>query len=510
MCSSDLAAALAEGQKTDIEQGRRFAVLPTLSEADRIAAYIEIFCTKELLPRKSIVTKAIREDHPALHQRLVAEQQRVGALLTRRNAIAARDRTAALVTIAAEVLDRYRAEKTRRGMLDYEDLIDKTLALLENTSSSWVHYKLDRGIDHVLIDEAQDTSPKQWAIVSALVSEFFAGAGARGTRRTIFAVGDEKQSIFSFQGAAPLEFAKMRRHFERSHGSARLAFMATEFKHSFRSGPNVLGAVDTVFSRVDAYAGLTDDQVPPVHEALPQAAPGLVELWALEGPDAKREIEGWDAPFDDVSETSPQIKLARRIARHAKVWQQQGHRPGDMLILVRQRGPLFEAIIRALKNEAIPVAGADRLVLTQHIAVMDLIALADAILLAEDDLALATVLKSPLFGIGEEELFTLAYDRNGSLRASLRSRRGDLAARLDDIENIARNLTPFAFYAEILGAGGGRNAILARLGHEAADALDEFLNLALDYERIETPSLQGFVAWLREADRKSTRLNSSH
>ena len=100
-------------------------------------------------------------------------------------------------------------------------------------------------------------------------------------------------------------------------------------------------------------------------------------------------------------------------------------RAGDILILVRQRGPLFEAIIRALKNADIAVAGADRLVLTEHIAVMDLLALADALLLPEDDLALATVLKSPLFGLSEEELFDLACDRNGSLRAALRARRPD-------------------------------------------------------------------------------------
>ncbi len=185
----------------------------------------------------------------------------------------------ALFTIAHAVIERFRAEKDRRGLLDYEDLIDNTLALLNNVSAAWVHYKLDRGIDHVLIDEAQDTSPKQWEIVKALVSEFFAGAGAHERRRTIFAVGDEKQSIFSFQGAAPREFAEMRRDFELAHKRAELDFAITEFKHSFRSGENVLGAVDTVFAGAEAHAGLTADPVPPVHQALPDMAPGLVEIW---------------------------------------------------------------------------------------------------------------------------------------------------------------------------------------------------------------------------------------
>ena len=150
--------------------------------------------------------------------------------------------------------------------------------------------------------------------------------------------------------------------------------------------------------------------------ALPDAAPGLVEIWPLIAPAERREIEGWDAPFDTESEKSPRVLLARKIAAHVKPVMARGRKPGDVLVLVRQRGPLFEAIIRALKNENVPVAGADRLVLTEHIAVMDLMALADALLLPDDDLALASVLKSPLFGLSEEQLFELAWNRKGSLR----------------------------------------------------------------------------------------------
>jgi len=182
----------------------------------------------------------------------------------------------------------------------------------------------------------------------------------------------------------------------------------------------------------------------------------------------------------------------------------QGARAGDVLVLVRQRGPLFEAIIRALKDLQVPVAGADRLVLTEHIAVMDLMVLADALLLPDDDLALATVLKSPLFGFDDEDLFEIAWNRKSSLRAALRAkahenpRFAEAVAKLERLAGWARHL-PFTFYARILGAEGGRRHFLARLGHEADDALDEFLNLALDYERRETPSLQGFIAWLRAA-----------
>ena len=207
-----LAAALAQGGKTDAEQARRFSLLASLPRSDRVETYLDIFCTaSERSPRKSIVTKAIKD--AGLVERLAAEQGRVCALLERRRAVICRDRSAALLTVAYAVLTRYHDEKARRGLLDYDDLIDKTLALLTNVDAAWVHYKLDLGIDHLLIDEAQDTSSKQWQIVRQLVAEFTAGAGARSVTRTIFAVGDEKQSIYSFQNAAPKEFAEMRRPF---------------------------------------------------------------------------------------------------------------------------------------------------------------------------------------------------------------------------------------------------------------------------------------------------------
>ncbi len=498
---ASIAAALTGGSKTDKEQGDRFHALDTLSGGDLLEKYIDIFCTRNRdKTRERIATKTIEKTDPALCEKLNAERDRVWALVLRQRALETRDRSAALFAIAYAVTARFRAEKDRRGLLDYDDLIDKTLDLLKDQRAAWVHYKLDRGIHHVLIDEAQDTSPKQWEIVKALVSEFFAGAGAHGQPRTIFAVGDEKQSIFSFQGAAPRAFADMRRHFETAHRRASLEFVAAEFKHSFRSGENVLNAVDTVFARAEAFKGLTADPVAPAHEALPEKAPGLVEIWELLPSDKHEKKEGWKAPFDVQTVTSGTAKLARRIAAMVAAWQKQGRRPKDVLILLRRRGALFEAIIRALKNAGIPVAGADRLSLTAHIAVMDLMVLADAILLPDDDLALATVLKSPLFGLDDDALFALAYDRKGSLYRSLRSRQPELASQFDAMRERARRTTPFAFYAWLLGAGEGRRKILARLGHEANDALDEFLNLALDYERIETPSLQGFVAWLRAAD----------
>ncbi len=475
------------------------------SGRDRIKQYLKVFCTAERKPRKTIVTKKIADKHPDWLARLQDEQTRVCALLDRERALHARERTRALVTIAKAVIDRYQAEKDRRGLLDYDDLIDKTLPLLSDGSAAWVHYKLDLGIDHMLIDEAQDTSPKQWEIIRQLASEFVSGGSRPDVRRTIFAVGDEKQSIFSFQGAAPAAFDEMRRYFARQFDTPELGWRYLRFHHSFRSGEAVLGSVDQVFKTREIYESVTTDVAGiPEHLALPEAAPGLVELWPLLEPAEKKEIEGWDAPFDTESERSPRVQLAQRIAKHVKLWTARGLSPGEVLVLVRQRGPLFEAIIRALKDADVPVAGADRLVLTEHIAVMDLMVLADALLLEEDDLALASVLKSPLFGLTEEQLFELAWNRKGSLRNALGAKTSDalfgaVEAELQALSKAARGLSPFGFFADVLGPRHGRKKFLARLGPEANDALDEFLNFALDYETRETPSLQGFLAWLRAA-----------
>jgi ATP-dependent helicase/nuclease subunit A len=502
---TSLTTALMQGGKSDAEQARRFGSLAALPRAERVETYLDIFCTAiERSPRKSIVSKAIKDD--ALLERLNAEQGRVCNILDRLRAVICRDRSAALLTVTYDVLTRYHNEKERRGLVDYDDLIEKTLDLLTNVDAAWVHYKLDLGIDHLSIDEAQDTSSKQWQIVRQLVAEFTAGAGARAGTRTIFAVGDEKQSIYSFQNAAPKEFEDMRRYFLTAHDSAGLDFVPRKFEHSFRSGGNILAAVDIVFKHI-APSVTSDTGGFPPHIALPNAPPGVVEIWEPTEPEERNEIEGWDAPFDQVNETSPRVQLARHIARTVRrMIDSRAARYGDVLVLVRQRGELFETIIRALKNENVAVAGADRLMLTEHIAVMDLIALADALLLPQDDLALATVLRSPLFGFTDDDLFAIAWDRGSlSLRESLKRKTGDseifeaahtlLEKRTQD----ARSKTPFTFYAEILGVGGARRRILARLGPEANDALDEFLNLAFDYERRETPSLQGFLAWLREA-----------
>ncbi|SHK63792.1 DNA helicase/exodeoxyribonuclease V, subunit A [Bradyrhizobium lablabi] len=515
----NIASVLDTSSNADRKQADRLRGALTLNGIEQVDNYLTVFLTEtDRTPRATVVTNNFIRDNPAVGRLFEMEKLRITPLIERRRAVTIRDRTQALLHIATAAAANYRREKQERGLLDYDDLIDKTLAMLNRVSSGWVHYKLDRGVDHVVIDEAQDTSPRQWDIVDHIISEFTAGQGARdGVVRTIFAVGDEKQSIFSFQGAAPREFDSRRRALDKKFRDAGLKFDPVSFTYSFRSGAAILQSVDHVFRDETIYRSIHADNAHPVHETLADAGPSLIELWELQLPDKKDDLEGWRAPFDGVSATSPEVKLAKRIQAEIRRLVESGtmtghagdRRPlryGDMLVLVRRRGNAFDAVIQALKHANIPVAGADRLKLTEHIAIIDLMNLADALLLPRDDLALAVALKSPLFGLSDDDLFTLAWQRKGSLRRALNDHAasdGKFKQALDRLETCEHRFateTPFAFYAWLLGGDGGRARILKRLGHEANDALDEFLELALGYERKAPASLQGFMAWLRTAD----------
>jgi ATP-dependent helicase/nuclease subunit A len=517
------AAALAASTNADQKQAGRLLAAMRATDTAQVDEYLGVFLTDTKTPRDSIVTNSFRNKSTDLGDRFDAEIGRLPPLIEKRRAVMVRDRTEALLHIAIAVAANYRREKLERGLLDYDDLIDKTLALLASGASAWVHYKLDRGVDHVLIDEAQDTSPRQWDIIAHIISEFTTGAGARdGVVRTVFAVGDEKQSIFSFQGAAPREFDARRWELKKKFEDAKLKFESIPFTYSFRSGQAILKSVDHVFRDEAIYRSIHAEKAYPLHEGLPDAGPSQIDLWELSVADDKQDIEGWRAPFDGVPVTSAEVKLSKRIQAEIRrlvaggtMTGRLGNRRrltyGDALVLVRRRGNLFDAVIQALKHAGIPVAGADRLKLTEHIAIIDLISLADALLLPRDDLALAVVLKSPLFNLTEDELFTLAWNRKGSLRDALnahaaeRGRFKDALDRLAECERRIQTETPFAFYAWLLGEDNGRARILRRLGHEANDALDEFLELALSYEKKAPASIQGFMAWLRAADTEVKR-----
>jgi ATP-dependent helicase/nuclease subunit A len=513
-----LAGLLGEGGKGDRDAADRLQ--PALTgdgEEERIAGYLD-FCQTgggDMRVAGRLVSNAVKTRWPGLDQVIEKEFARLKTLLDRVAAAECYASTAAMLCLADAAIGEYDRLKIARGVLDFEDLVVKTANLfLRRDASAWVHYKLDRGLDHILVDEAQDTSPRQWQVVQALVEEFFAGEGASDRLRTLFAVGDEKQSIFSFQGAVPAWFSRMRRELGERARAAGFAWANPELHLSFRSAEPVLSAIDAVFANESVYVALSEDKAAPTHSAARRNAPGRVIIWPMIEAEKEVEPEDWTKPVDHLGKASPEVRLAHRIAQTIARWIHHGEtldtgapiRAGSILVLCRTRGAQTDAINRALKTKGVAIAGADRLALTDHIAVMDLVALGRVMLLPEDDLALAALLKSPLIGLGEDDLYELAYGRDKRTlwdalgEAAGKGERFDAArAKLDAWRSLADYRDPHAFFARILGPERGRLKIMQRLGAEAEDVLDEFLAQALAYEKQNVPSLQGFLAWLDSA-----------
>jgi ATP-dependent helicase/nuclease subunit A len=492
-------------------------------------AFKDVFLKTDLKPKalSSIVSKKLQAAEPWLVDAIDGERQRVLDLLGKAATIEMMEATEALVAIAARIIADYERLKRLYGRYDFEDLILRTRRLLvEQVSSAWVLFKLDGGIDHILVDEAQDTSPAQWQIVKALAEEFFAGSGARrDILRTLFVVGDRKQSIFSFQGADPAAFEETRLYFETRMAEGEI-LKNVALNISYRSTETVLDAVNKVFANEMARRGLNagaNDDI--THQAVRMGHAGLIELWPVILKDEKPDYDPWLVPVDRIDRNHPARKLAQRIAETIAQWLKDKRwvealgrpvRPGDILILVRSRNDFFSSMLRELNRCRVPVAGADRVTLNDHIAIQDLLVLGQFTVLPEDDHALACLLKSPLIShpheraFSDEDLFDLAYGRGKqSLWQRLAASQAlkPIAARLQNWIALADKETPFGFYARVLGEDipSVRQNILARLGPEAIDLIDAFLNLALDYEERETPSLQGFLHWFTSADTEIRR-----
>jgi len=499
------------------------AALEAAPTTNAYAEYRAALLTAKGKARKKLATKGLTDARPDLAALLERLQSDLLACEQQRKA----SHAAMLAEAALVVVDAVRAEygvaKRARGMLDYEDLITTTRNLLERSdAAAWVLFKLDGGIDHILIDEAQDTSPEQWRIVKALTSEFYAGAGRDadiGRERTIFAVGDEKQSIFSFQGADPAEFARHREFFRKAAETAKRDFVVQPLLQSRRSVPEVLHFVDAVFAPAAARKGLTSDNEPLHHDAYRAKDKGRVEVWETTKPEDTKDEDPWTAPVDTVSRQSPAARLARDVAVKIKSWIGRtvlpGHekpvKAGEIMILLPRREPFGTAVIRELKQLGVPVAGADRVTLTEQIGVMDLMALGRFALLAEDNYNLAALLRSPLCSVSEDELFKLSHGRAGTLWQELQRRKDETPSFreahdfLSAMRSRADFVPPFEFYAHVLGTLGHKKRLLKRLGQEASDAIEEFLSLALGYESDNTPSLEGFLHWIERGETQIKR-----
>ncbi|MFA6279466.1 MAG: double-strand break repair helicase AddA [Bdellovibrionales bacterium] len=509
-------------------------------EAERAASldiYARAFLTSEGQPFKDVANKKLVEANPTLEKTLRAEEARIVRLMERRDTCRIAQETAAALTLSWRMVEIYTARKASRAALDFDDLIERASAVLSRAgSAAWVLYKLDGGLDHILLDEAQDTSPAQWSIVQTLASEFFAGESARsGVRRTAFVVGDEKQSIYSFQGADVAVFAKMRAYFEKLVTESGKPFRAVPLSVSFRSAPAILRAVDCVFAEEAARRGVSTQ--PVEHQAFRTSGVGRVEVWPLQvaaedeekKPTGLKEPIAWGMPLGYSAAPDPAAQLAAAIAAQIKAWvaqgqtvydrDQKGDRPmtyGDVMVLVQKRGTFVPHLVAALKKVDVAVSGVDRMRLTTQLAVMDLMALLQFLLLPQDDLTLATVLRGPLMGVSEDALMQLAIGRGTK---SLWERLGEVAspsftpvhAYLRALLVRADGLSPLALLMMILSDPcpadkvSGRRAMATRLGAQAEDPMDELLGAAEEYGSRHAPSLQAFLHWLTESEAEIKR-----
>lgn len=501
-------------EQENAAQLRLLLSLPPDRRGEAYDGYSAVFLKEDGTPRSTTrwPSKKVRKADGALVGLIEEEAARLARLEKRRKLCRVFGFTRAALTVGAEILRHYEAEKHRAGTLDYDDLILASMRLLSQPDiAPWILYKLDAGIDHILVDEAQDTNAEQWAIIEALAEEFYSGAGARAPGRTLFAVGDLKQSIYGFQGAEPDAFLAARDRIFKRAGAAGARSLTVSLGRSFRSTEPVLALVDAVFDDDEAARGLRLDGNRIKHEAERDRDGGLVELWPLEEPETSPPAAAWALPDARPVGASAESRLASRIADHIAgligtdllVSKNRPVEAGDILILVRRRTAFVDLLIKALKKNNVPVAGSDRLKVAEHLAVRDLLAIGAFALLPEDDLVLATVLKGPAIGLDEEKLFSLAHGRKtDSLWSRLKAgaERDPLLReaydRLGGIRARADLVPPYEFFVWLLSAQGLRRAFAARMGHEVHDPLDEFLALCRVYERERPRSLQGFLHWV--------------
>lgn len=514
----DVVAALLRGKQTDIDAANVLVQLdfdePSINTLKALEDLM-LFKLKASIPYGARLGKLPTKDtRPLMGNRLPDLEdlmRRVESARARRMALFAAEKTAALHAYAAVFLPLYAAKKAARGWLDFEDLIMRARQLLTDQAvAQWVLYRLDGGIDHILVDEAQDTSPAQWQVIERLAAEFTSGQGARDIPRTIFVVGDKKQSIYSFQGADVAAFDRMRADFQTRLAGAQQRLATFDLEYSFRSSPVILGLVDHTFD--DAIRADLGGQMR--HIAFNEDMPGRVEMWPAEEKAEKPKDEDWTNPVDLLTDDHEAVRLANKVAtfigavvtRGTQIPAKDGTRLvnyGDFLVLVQRRSGIFPEIIRACKARGLPIAGADRLKLGAELAVKDLAALLSFLCSDMDDLSLAAVLRSPLCGWSESQLYDLAQPRAGLLWEALRTQKDTYSgthAMLTDLRDQADFLRPYDLIERALTRHGGRQKLLARLGAEAEDGIDELLSQALAYERSDVPSLTGFLGWLETED----------
>jgi ATP-dependent helicase/nuclease subunit A len=497
----ELAEILSTGKSSDMAKAKNFEKSAAHSTSD----FLDAIFTRELTLRDKLYTQDIAKRRPDFPDRLQKIVQLAQEFLEEKKKCVSARVNAAFFSIAEQVLEGFKSLKQQNHCIDFDDVIAITANLLHNME--WVLYKTDGGVDHVLIDEAQDTSPAQWEIIKTMTDEFFCNYGSS---QTVFVVGDEKQSIYSFQGADFKLFQQMREYFKKRSESNGQKFFDVVLKKSYRSTGNILSFVDDVFRA----------HFPKVeHESARSADGGVVEVIDLFENDPSEEEKTWKIIKSDDQPVTADKKLSLHVARLISdaiakgVFVPSRKRPAkaaDFLILFRRRDrKIMKSITDALKEFNIPVTGIDKVLLKEELIVEDLVTLAKFAVFPWDDLACARVMKSPIVGMTEEELLAACVRRKDMhlwdylLKSDTLCHKYSLSELKKHQANAFR-LSAGDFFMTAL-TNGLRERFIARLGTKCLDVLYEFLNVVAEYESKSTASLQSFLEWFLRFEKEIKR-----
>jgi ATP-dependent helicase/nuclease subunit A len=507
--------ALGEGKTQDKTKARAIKIwLDTPCDPDHLTKawqrYLTVFYDSKSKLREKLFNKGTLVEDGALAQAFAREQMRVADALEKLSAQALAQDSSAMLSLAITALDHYHALKAKPGMLDFDDLLLSMLQLVENpVTLGHVMRKLDYRLEHILLDEAQDTSPVQWRILSHLIEEICHTAPRKSTvPRSLFVVGDVKQSIYSFQGAAPQMMQAKHAAFSALYQGHEMAFQTASLNVARRNVPLILQLVDKVANNMSVQPGLLEEGI--THVPWRKNAPGMIALHPLCESEKINVPGGFHMPTAYHLGGRAQNKLAQNIAQMITDWLKNNRRylangqevcASDIMIIVRNRGHLVPAIIRALEAANIPVAAIDRLVLSQHIMVLDILALIAWIYQPDDDVSLAQVLRSPMFSLSEEALFALANNRDGSLFDALceSEKHQSICLLLADFQ-AQKDQPIYAWLSHLFYTHELVKPYLERLGNALQEVVDALMEYAANLHGKAESHLLHFMRHMRQAE----------
>ena len=403
------------------------------------------------------------------------------------------ENTLALFDLSLDFANTYKEIKQERNLLDFEDLILYTQKLFEKPDiMGWVLSQLDVSLSHILVDEAQDTSPQQWNIMKMLAGDFFTD-GNDADNRSLFVVGDTKQSIYGFQNADPVAFAKSREQIAEQIKQNYRTIKEVALDQSFRSVEPVLKTVDYFFSdtSVVAETGFYNNR----HACYRKGDIGFVELHNL-------------LKYEDVAHKT---KLyVRDIAdKIESLIRDEKYSPSDIMVLLQKRGSFANPLMVELKRRGIDVAGSDRVKLPLFPAIKDLLHLIRFCIDNKNDYSLCCVLKSPIYRLKERDILKLCDSKNVSENRCvfdcLYELYPDVYNDLIDIIEKSKTLAPYSFFSFVLNKNNNRQKIISGLGKHVIDPIEEFMSMCLAYERTQSGTLYHFIKWFITGDSEIKR-----